>query len=120
MLNSKKILIVDDEEGLLALLRQALEERGYEVATAVNAIDAGIEISGNLPSLILMDIKMPKMDGMTVAKNLKEKGIQAKIIFLTNLKDAEHITEAMDIVKDTEYIVKSDMRVDDIISLIKE
>ena len=78
MLKSKKILIVDDEEGLLALIRQALEERGYEVVTAANAVDAGIEMSGNLPSLILMDIKMPGIDGFQACEAIKNN---------TNTKD---------------------------------
>lgn len=96
MLSSKRILIVDDEEGMLALLRQALEDRGYEVATAANAIDAGIQISGNLPSLILMDIKMPGIDGLqacaAIKKNPKTKDIP--IIVVSALANESDINKA--------------------------
>ena len=96
MFRSKKILVVEDEEGLLALLRQALEERGYEIATAANAIDAGIEISCNLPALILMDIKMPGIDGFqaceAIKKNPKTKNLP--IIVISALSDETDIKKA--------------------------
>ena len=96
MLKTKRILIVDDEEGLLVILRQALEERGYEVATAANAIDAGIEISGNLPSLILMDIKMPGIDGFQACEALKKnpKTKNVPIIVISALSDESDIRKA--------------------------
>ncbi|MFA5143917.1 MAG: response regulator [Candidatus Omnitrophota bacterium] len=72
MRKSKKILLVDDEEDFLALLRQALEERGFEVVTVTNAVDAGIEIVSNLPALILLDIKMPGIDGLEACEVLKK------------------------------------------------
>ena len=93
---AKRILIVDDEEGLLALLRQALEERGCEVVTVTNAIDAGIEIFGNLPSLILMDIKMPGIDGFqaceAIKKNPKTKDVP--IVVISALADESNISRA--------------------------
>ena len=117
---SKKVLIVDDEEGFLALLRQALEERGYEVATAVNAIDAGIEISGNLPSLILMDIKMPGINGfqacVALKKNPKTKDIP--IIIISAMADESDISMAKKIgVED--YFVKP-IDIEKLISRLKE
>lgn len=96
MLKSKRILIIDDEEGFLALLRQALEERGFEVVTAVNAVDAGIEIAGNLPALILMDIKMPGIDGFqaceAIKKNPNTKDVP--IIIISALSDDSDIHKA--------------------------
>jgi DNA-binding response OmpR family regulator len=96
MLKSKRILIIDDEEGFLALLRQALEERGFEVATALNAVDAGIEIATNLPVLILMDIKMPGIDGFQACEAIKQnpntKGVP--IIIISALSDDSDIHKA--------------------------
>ena len=117
---SKKILIVDDEEGLLALLRQALEDRGYEVATATNAIDAGIEISGNLPSLIIMDIKMPGIDGfqacIAMKKNPKTKDVP--IIIISALTDESDINKAKKI-GIADYFVKP-IDIEKLISRLKE
>jgi DNA-binding NarL/FixJ family response regulator len=60
------------------------------------------------------------MDGITAAKNMKEKRLTSKIIFLTNLKDEEHISQAIEIEKETEYIVKSDLHLDQIVARVKE
>ena len=96
MLKSKKILIVDDEEGFLALLRQALEERGFEVVTVSNAVDAGIEMVSTLPALILMDIKMPGINGFqaceAIKKNANTKDVP--IIVISALSDETDINRA--------------------------
>ena len=96
MLKSKSILIVDDEEGLLALLKYALEERGFEVATANNAIDAGIAMSDGLPGLILMDIKMPGINGFQACEALKAnpKTKDTPIIIISALSDDFEIDRA--------------------------
>jgi len=96
MLTSKKILVVDDEEGFLELLRQALEERGFEVATASNAVDAGIEMSSSLPSLILMDIRMPGINGMQACEAIKDNPNtkDVPIIIISALSDDSDIRRA--------------------------
>lgn len=96
MLKTNKILVVDDEEGFLALLRQALEERGYEIATASNAIDAGIEMSGSLPALILMDIKMPGIDGLQAVAAIRDNPNtkDVKVIVVSALSDDSDINKA--------------------------
>ena len=72
------------------------------------------------PDLILMDISLPKMDGIAVAKKLKEKGAKSHIIFLTNFKDPDHISQAVEITGEADYIVKSDLHVEQIIAMVKE
>ena len=96
MLKSQSILIVDDEAGLLALLKHALEERGFEVFTANNAIDAGIEISGRLPALILMDIRMPGISGFQACEALKNnpRTKDTPIIIISALSDEAGIDKA--------------------------
>ncbi len=96
MLESKSILIVDDEEGLLALLKYALEERGFEVSTANNAIDAGIAISSKLPALILMDIKMPGINGFQACVALKNnpKTKDTPVIIISAITDDSEISKA--------------------------
>ena len=120
MIESKKILIVDDEEGLLALLRQALEERGYEVATAANAIDAGIEISGNLPSLILMDINMPGIDGFQACEAMKKnpKTKEIPIIVISAISD-ESVINRVKKLGIADYFVKP-IDIEKLLSRVKE
>jgi CheY-like chemotaxis protein len=61
---------------------------------------------------------MPKMDGITVAKKLKEKGIKSQIVFLSNLMGKLPVAE--EIVKESDYIIKSDLHVDQIVARVKE
>jgi len=107
MIRSKKILIVDDEEEFLALLRRALEERGFEVITATNAVDAGMEIAGSLPSLILMDIKMAGIDGLEACAALRRNPNtrDVSIIVISALSGEADIRKARKI-GITDYFVK--------------
>jgi DNA-binding response OmpR family regulator len=107
MLKSKKILIVDDEEDFLALLRYALEERGFEVASASNAIEAGILISSQLPAVILMDIKMPGINGFQACEALKKNSLtkDVPIIVVSALSDDADIRKARELGV-VDYLVK--------------
>ncbi|MEK7562420.1 MAG: response regulator [Patescibacteria group bacterium] len=116
---NKKILIVEDDKNFLWILKQSFVSEGFNVVTAENG-ELGLDLAEREnPDLILLDILMPKMDGITVAKKLKEAGSKAQIMFLTNLKDVQHISEAVDTVKETDYLIKSDFHVDAIVSMVK-
>ena len=116
---NKKILIVEDDKNFLWILKQSFVSEGFSVVTAENG-ELGLDLAEREnPDLILLDILMPKMDGITVAKKLKEAGSKAQIMFLTNLKDVQHISEAVDTVKETDYLIKSDFHVDAIVSMVK-
>ncbi len=65
------ILLVDDEPNLRELLRQMLEIGGYEVVEAVNGVDALEKVAAYLPDIMVLDVMMPKMDGVTVCKKLR-------------------------------------------------
>ncbi|MEY3965621.1 MAG: hypothetical protein RL263_790 [Bacteroidota bacterium] len=82
---SSKILIVDDEQDILELIRHALNKEGYEVHIAVNGQQAIEKTAKVQPDLILMDVMMPIMDGMEACRQLKEDPAtqQIPIIFLT-------------------------------------
>lgn len=60
----KKVLIVDDDKGLRDLYKEELEEERYEVLTANNGKEALQKLGKEKPDLIVLDIVMPKMDGM--------------------------------------------------------
>jgi DNA-binding response OmpR family regulator len=67
----KKILVVDDEEDVVDVLRLVLGKKGYEVATATSGMDGLARAQSALPDLILLDIMMHQMDGWEVLKLLK-------------------------------------------------
>jgi len=76
-----KILIVDDEKGIVAMLKHYFEMQGYFVHTAYDGNEALSKISCQ-PDIILLDITMPEMDGLTVCQRIREH-IACPIIFLT-------------------------------------
>jgi len=76
-----KILIVDDEKGIVTILKNYFQMQGYEVFTAFDGNEA-LEKVSQQPDIILLDITMPKMDGINVCQHIREH-ITCPIIFLT-------------------------------------
>ncbi|HOW35574.1 MAG TPA: response regulator [Candidatus Omnitrophota bacterium] len=67
-----KVLIADDEKDTLEIMAKKVSEIGYQVVTAHDGQEAWDKIQSELPDVILLDLTMPKMDGLTVLKNLRE------------------------------------------------
>lgn len=116
----KKVLIVEDEEDFLWQLRQGFEHQGLSLIYAHDGEEGLAMAEKEKPDLVLIDIQMPKMDGISMAKKIKERGITSQMIFLTNLKYAEHISEAIDLSSASDYILKSDMHIKDIVARVKD
>ena len=74
-----KILIVDDEEHIIELIKFNLENSGYETLTATNGIDALRIIREESPRLILLDIMLPGMDGYDICKEIRKDSVIANI-----------------------------------------
>jgi len=119
MTNSdKKVLVVEDDQDFLWILKQGFVGKGFSVDFAEDG-EEGLKKAEELsPDLILLDILMPKMDGITVAKELRKKGIKSQIIFLTNLMGKLPVAEK--IVEENDYIIKADFHLDQIIVKVKE
>ena len=88
---TKKILVVDDEEDILVILQSRLLYRGYEVLTATTGVRALEIIQLVRPDLIILDIMMPRMDGIQLSETLRQKDStkMIPIIFLTALQKKE-------------------------------
>ncbi|MDH5187870.1 MAG: response regulator transcription factor [Rhodospirillaceae bacterium] len=89
---SSSIALVDDDRNILASVSMALEAEGFDVRTYTDGEEALREISRNPPNLAVLDIKMPRMDGMELLAELKKRS-DLPVIFLTS-KDDE-VDEAM-------------------------
>ncbi len=89
---SSRILVVDDDVAIVEVLRRFLTREGYEVLVASNGLDALELLKIQQPDLILLDITMPKMDGLTICRKLKEDEHTAliPITMLTGLDEQEH------------------------------
>lgn len=93
----KKILIVDDEDGLLDLFVSTLSPHGFECITARNGIE-GLNLSLTAkPDIILLDLRMPEMDGLAMLKELRKKdgGDKIPVIILSTVNDEKSVSEAL-------------------------
>ncbi len=92
-----KLLIVDDQtlmrDGLKSVL--SLEKDFIVIGTASNGVEAIKMIDTELPDIVLLDIRMPEMDGVTCIKNIKKMQPNIKVIMLTTFNDEEYIIEAL-------------------------
>jgi two-component system alkaline phosphatase synthesis response regulator PhoP len=104
---SHKVLVVDDEEPILELLKYNLEKSGYEVKTAADGARA-VEVAKKfLPDLVLLDIMMPKMDGVETCRLIREipEMQKAFVVFLTARSEEYSEVAAFDVGAD-DYITK--------------
>ena len=104
---SQKVLVVDDEEPILELLKYNLEKQVYEVKTATNG-QIALEVAKRFhPDLVLLDIMMPKMDGVEACRHLRAMPELANtfIVFLTARAEEYSEIAAFDVGAD-DYILK--------------
>ena len=80
---SRKILVVDDEQGVRAALTQLLEFEGYDTRAAANAVDALAEYQKFKPDLVFMDVKMAGIDGLEALKRLREIDPRAIVVMIS-------------------------------------
>ncbi len=117
----KKILIVEDESSLRRAIGDKLTMEKALFLEAKNG-EEGLRVAlEEHPDLILLDIVMPKMDGFVMLENLRqdEWGKTAHVVILTNLDNEDYVLKSFrNEVYD--YIVKTDIRMDDLIIKIKE
>ena len=116
----KKILMVDDEEGFLSVIKDALEVRGFDIVTARSAIEAGLELAGKKPDMILMDIKMPGINGIKACSAIKKNfaTLNIPIIAISAISDEYSIKEAYK-AGVTDYFIKP-IDIEKLVKRIKE
>ncbi len=118
---AKKILIVEDERDIRQTLVDKFTDEGFDVFNAENG-KKGLELAlKEHPDLILLDIIMPVMDGITMAEKMREDkwGKNVSIIMLTNLSDVEKVSKVLESGV-YEYLIKSDWKIADLVKRVKE
>ena len=83
-MRDKKILLVEDEEILRFLYGEELGDEGYEVVTAKNGKEALLQLERAKPDLVILDIAMPKMDGLEALPRIKEKHNGVPVVVYTS------------------------------------
>lgn len=90
-----KVLIVDDAEFLRVRLTKMLDTEGYQVLQAENGVKAVAVYQEACPDVVLMDVTMPEMDGLTALKEIIRLDAKAKVIMLTALGQESVVLEAV-------------------------
>jgi two-component system chemotaxis response regulator CheY len=90
-----KILVVDDAEFLRVRISKMLQGDGHEIAEAENGVRAVAVYKDVKPDLVLMDITMPEMDGLTALKEIRGYDPKAKVVMLTALGQESVVLEAI-------------------------
>jgi two-component system KDP operon response regulator KdpE len=104
MENRKRILVVDDERGLVKIIRLNLEQDGFDVVEAYNGSQAMEKLRTTLPDLVLLDIMMPDTDGFTVLKMIRQIG-SIPVIMLTAKGEEDDKIKGLELGAD-DYVTK--------------
>ena len=120
-MNGKKLLIVEDEQDIRELYSEILRDEGYEVTEAWDG-EVGLKtaLSGRF-DIILLDVMLPKVDGLKILKEIKKKPELSKIpiVLLTNLGADAVIKEAFTLGAEA-YVIKSEYTPDQVINEVNK
>jgi len=117
-----KILLIEDDKIQAEVYLSRLLQEGYTSTWAKDG-EEGLKMAlENQPSLILLDIKMPKMDGLTVIQELRKDdwGKKVPVIILTNLNPSDEITNNISKNSPAYFLLKASISLDDLIEKIEE
>src|SRR3989344_4477097 len=117
---NKTILIIEDDKSLLDLLSTKLQTSGFETISSENGRDGLTRAFDGKPDMIILDIILPHMDGITVLKHLRhdEWGKNVPVIVLTNFISKETVTAAEEL-GINDFLVKTDWHIEDLIKKVK-
>lgn len=88
-MKKQRILVVDDEMDFLEILKKRLETNGYEVITAFDGEDALKKLKTEKPDAVLIDIMMPKIDGLNVLKQIRQEDKKMPVFIMTAFSNEE-------------------------------
>ena len=119
-MENKKILLVEDDQFTRELYEEVLKDAGFAVDTAVDGVDGLSKMTVGGYNLILLDVMMPKMNGLEVLKSLKASEATKKIpvVMLTNLAGQEDAETALKLGA-VRYIVKSEHEPEEVTKIVK-
>ena len=92
-MSESRVLVVDDDPDLVQLMSGMLEILGYPVVTAANGREALESVDHEQPSLVILDSRMPVLDGSGFAQALKDRGVKIPILVITGAPDARRWAE---------------------------
>lgn len=114
-----RILIIDDHALFRGGLRELLQRRGIEVVAAVGAGDEGCRLAAALlPDVVLLDLRMPGMDGLTAIHELRRAGFSAPVVMLTTSHEERDLVESLR--SGAQGYLLKDMEPDELVSALHD
>ncbi|WP_077215088.1 response regulator [Bacillus dakarensis] len=113
-----KVLIVDDQFGIRILLNEVLQKEGYETYQAANGVQALDILQKHSPDLVLLDMKIPGMDGIEILKRMRVIDQDIQVIIMTAYGELDMIQEAKNLGALTHFAKPFD--IDDIRTAVKK
>lgn len=117
----KTVLIVEDDALLLVTLTHQFEDAGYTVVTAEDGEEGVAKFMSEMPDAVVMDVMMPKKDGVQMLEEIREKAPDTKVpfIILSNANDMDYVARAMG-QGAVAYLLKSDRQIESVVKMVEE
>ena len=114
----KRVLLVEDDAALVALVSKALSANGYDVETARDGVEGLTKLDKAPPNLVIIDVMMPQLDGMTFVRAIKShKGTRhIPVIFLTAKSDSRSVVEGINL--GAKFYITKPFSIDDLLSKV--
>lgn len=110
------VLIVDDEEAILDMLHEFFVAEGYDVSVARDGVDALAAVKKHPPAVILLDMKMPRMDGWKFAQELRKQGHEVPVIVMTAAANARQSAEE---IRASDHLAKPFASLDEVLAKVE-
>jgi CheY-like chemotaxis protein len=116
-----KILIIEDDQFMLRMYKRVMEIEGFTIETAVDGIEGYDKVKVFMPDLILLDVMMPKLNGLQTLEKLKADPVlkDIKVVMLTNLANKMDAASALQ-KGAIKYLIKSEYDPKQVIAIIRE
>ena len=116
--NEKIILVIDDEEGARDFIKSFFEDREYKVVATPNGKEGIGIIQSGKAGLVLLDMRMPEMNGIDVLTELKNNNISANVYLMTGVDEGDELDKARAL--GIKRIVKKPVNLTELCSIVKE
>lgn len=118
---NKSILVVEDEPAMRQALSDKFSHIGFKILEAKDGEEGLKMAEKENPDLILLDLLMPKMDGITMMKKMRETvwGEKIPIVILTNLSADDKVVHEVTRDEPSYYLIKTDWKIDDVVTKVK-
>ncbi len=117
----KHVLIVEDDRFIAEVYTTKLVSEGFDVVVAEDGTEALQKIEKKLPNLVLLDLLMPKMNGIEVLEKINKDSRfgSIRVVVLTNASEKDYISQAMKLGA-SDYLIKSNFTPDEVVERIKD